>query len=299
MGSPLDHALPVLYALFVWWFSTGVVLYLDGLPPRTFRWSFGGATLLLVLGLALVDASGDDPTRGGAYLSFTGALLIWAWNEIGFLVGFVTGSRTAPCPPGCAGWRHFRHAAETILHHELAIAACAVAVVLVSWDAPNRIGALTFLALWAMRLSTKLNIYLGVPNLNEDFLPDHLRHLTHFFRRRPMNGLFPVSVTLATLATAAAVQRAAAAGDPFEGTGFALVAALLALGTIEHWFLVLPLPSEALFRWGLRSRERGSGAEVAPRAPAAAAAGRGGLHRRVDQARAALDQEVAEGGGDR
>ena len=45
-----DHGLPVLYALFVWWFSTGLILYLDGLPRRTFRWSMLGATVLAWLG---------------------------------------------------------------------------------------------------------------------------------------------------------------------------------------------------------------------------------------------------------
>ena len=35
---------PIFFALFVWWFSTGVILYLDGLPVRTFKWSRLAAT---------------------------------------------------------------------------------------------------------------------------------------------------------------------------------------------------------------------------------------------------------------
>ena len=31
--------LPILFALFVWWFSTGIVLYIVGLPKWTIRWS--------------------------------------------------------------------------------------------------------------------------------------------------------------------------------------------------------------------------------------------------------------------
>ena len=38
--------LPALYALFVWWFSTGLIIWLDSLPPRTFRWSMLGGTAL-------------------------------------------------------------------------------------------------------------------------------------------------------------------------------------------------------------------------------------------------------------
>ena len=38
---------PIFFALFVWWFSTGAILYLDGLPVPTFKWSMLAATLLL------------------------------------------------------------------------------------------------------------------------------------------------------------------------------------------------------------------------------------------------------------
>jgi len=42
----LESAAPALFSAFVWWFSTGIVLYLDGLPQRTFRWSLLGSTVL-------------------------------------------------------------------------------------------------------------------------------------------------------------------------------------------------------------------------------------------------------------
>ena len=40
----------------------------------------------------------------------------------------------------------------------------------------------------------------------------------------------------------------------FEVTSLSLCAGLLSLAVLEHWFLVLPLPFEALWNWGLRSR---------------------------------------------
>ena len=38
-------------------------------------------------------------------------------------------------------------------------------------------------------------MFLGVPNLTEEFLPEHLHYLKSFLSRKPMNLLFPVSVT--------------------------------------------------------------------------------------------------------
>ena len=42
------HGLPALHGLLIWWFSTGLILFLDGLPKRTFRWSMAAATVLLI-----------------------------------------------------------------------------------------------------------------------------------------------------------------------------------------------------------------------------------------------------------
>jgi putative photosynthetic complex assembly protein 2 len=289
-SSLAAHGLPVLYALFLWWFSTGAILYLDGLPRRTYRWSLLGATAVLGLALYGLAWSRAETTTAAAYVAFTCGLGVWGWNEIAFLMGFVTGPRKQACLDDCRGWRHFGHAIETILHHELAILASAAIVVAIAWGAPNQVGTWTFLTLWAMRLSTKLNVFLGVPNLSEEFLPDHLRYLTRFFTKKPMNLLFPVSVTVATVVTAWVVQRALAPdAGPFEATGNTFLAALLALAVLEHWFLVVPLPSTALWRWGLRSRSAGG------------ESGSGGvlvLHRRGDDPGPLLEQKAAEHGGD-
>jgi len=253
----VDYGLPVLYALFVWWFSTGLILYLDGLPARTFRWSMLGATALLAAALYGLAQSSAEPTVGGAYTAFTCALLIWGWHEISFLMGFVTGPRRTPCAPGCRGSRHLVHAIQAILHHELAILATAVLVAALTWGGANQVGTWTFLLLWGMRISAKLNVFLGVPNLTEEFLPAHLHYLRSYLAKKPMNLLFPLSVTAATVIAAELVQHALAPdADAFEVAGYTFLGALMALAILEHWFLVLPLPDAALWSWALRSRER-------------------------------------------
>jgi putative photosynthetic complex assembly protein 2 len=42
-------------------------------------------------------------------------------------------------------------------------------------------------------------------------------------------------------------------------TGQAMLATLCALAMLEHWLMVLPLPSDALWRWSLEGREAHSG----------------------------------------
>lgn len=261
-----DLALPVFYTLFAWWFSTGVILYLDGLPRRTFPLTLQVATVMLGAALYALVQTRNDTSVAGAYCAFTCALLVWAWQEIAFLLGVVTGPRRIACPPGATGWRRTGFALQAVLYHELALIVLAIAVVACVGTGSNRVGVWTFMALWGMRQSAKLNIFLGVRNIGDSFLPPHLRYMASYFRRAPMNPLFPVSVTLATGAAVLVwwtlVEGAA---DPFQTAGLALVGTMLALGALEHWLLVLPLPTDALWRWGMKSHQR---AAPVPQVPA-------------------------------
>ncbi len=251
----MGFALAVLFALFVWWFSTGVVLYIVGLPRRTYGWSMLAATGVLAFALAGVAATANDASAAGAYCAFTCALLVWAWHEMAFLTGYVTGPRPERCPPGSTGWKRFSYASQTLLYHELGILLTAVALFALTYGAPNQIGVWTFLLLWLMRLSAKLNVFFGVPNLSEEFLPDGLGFLKSYFAKRPMNLFFPVSITVSTIVTVLLVQPALGPdATEFEIAGFTLVATLMALAVLEHWLLVLPLPAAALWGWGLKSR---------------------------------------------
>ncbi|NJO53778.1 MAG: DUF3623 domain-containing protein [Bacteroidales bacterium] len=249
-----EYGIAVLYALFLWWFSTGIILFLDGLPRWTFKWSMAGATVLLAGALHGLWATGHEETPFGAYAGFSCGLMVWAWNEIAFLMGYATGPVRVACPPGVTGWARFSLATRTILHHELAILVSAAVVVAVTWGAPNQVGTITFFVLWLMRLSTKFNIFLGVPNLSEEFLPSHLEYLKSYFVRRPMNMLFPFTVTASTLFTTYLVHEAATSA-PFPAAAYSLLSTLSGLAVIEHWFLVVPLPVAALWRWGLRTHE--------------------------------------------
>lgn len=259
METALQIGSPIAYTLFLWWFSTGLILYLDGLPRSSFRWSLGAATVVLGFALVGLHRSGADATVGGAYLAFSCALMVWGWLEMSFLMGVLTGPRRTPCPPGSRGWQRTRYAIEAILHHELALIAGFVLVTALTFGAENKVGFWTYVILWTLRQSAKLNVFLGVRNLSEEFLPDHLRYLQTYFTRKPMNALFPVVVSVAMVASVLLWRGALSdQASDFEAAGLSFLATLMTLAVIEHWFLVLPFPADALWRWGLKSRQRES-----------------------------------------
>lgn len=246
----------VVFAVIIWWASTGLILILDGLPRGTFRWSLVVSTLLAVAALFGLAHTANQTSVSSVYCAFTCALLVWGWHELSFLTGWITGPRRIASPPGLTGWPRFSQAVQAILWHELGILAAGAAIISITWDAPNQIGTWTFLVLWVMRTSAKLNLYFGVRNLSEEFLPPHLTYLQSFFRRRPMNAFFPFSVGIATVVLTLIFMSAS---DPSttisQSVGLALVGTMLGLAILEHWLLVLPLSSTALWRWAIRNRE--------------------------------------------
>ena len=260
-----DILLPGAYALFLWWSSTGLVLYLDGLHPRTFRRSMNAATLVFAVSLLGLLLTRDSTSIAGAIAGFTFGFFAWGWQEISFYLGYVTGPRRTPCPPGCRGWRHVWHGVQVTLYHDLKIVASALVIHLITAGHPNRVGLWSFVILWAMHTSAKINVFLGVQNLTEEFLPEHLNYLKSFLTHKPMNWLFPISVTATTLMAAFMVHLAAAPGiGEFQRTAYMFLTTLLVIGVLEHWFLVMPLPPTALWQWSLKSRRRRGGA---PRPP--------------------------------
>ena len=81
------YVLPALHGMLIWWFSTGLIIFLDGLPKRTFIWSMAAATVVLCLSLHVLAISANDTSIAGAYLAFTSAVLIWGWARDQFLHG--------------------------------------------------------------------------------------------------------------------------------------------------------------------------------------------------------------------
>ncbi len=247
-------ALPVLGTLALWWASTGAILYLDGLNRRTFAVSMAIATALLGVSVWGLVASSTRTTEAAAYCSFASGLAAFAWQLVSYYTGYLTGPRKTVCPPDCRGWRRFVEALRTSLYHEVALLAFAFTFALLIHGAPNQFGLWTFLALWRMHSSAKLNVYFGVPNLNEELLPEHMRYLVSFMTRRPMNLFFPISVTLSTVVMVLLAQRALTASTDFEITGFSILATLVMLAVAQHWFLVAPVHVNALWSWGVKSR---------------------------------------------
>ncbi len=250
----IDYALPPAAALLLWWLGTGLVILLDRVPAacggrKTV--TFVAATTGAIAALVGIERTAHDHGVVAAYAGFTCAVVVWGWHELAFLSGWLTGPRREPVTPGARGRLRFVQAVQVLLWHELALLATGIALWAWLGRGSNPTAAWTFTLLYAMRVSAKLNLYLGVRNLALDFLPPRLLYLGSYFRRRAFNALMPWSL-LGGGAVVAWLIAGAQATTGGAQAAHLLLASLLALALVEHLMMVLPLEPSALWRWALR-----------------------------------------------
>ncbi|MEY4983779.1 MAG: hypothetical protein RIR62_2045, partial [Pseudomonadota bacterium] len=259
-------------ALFIWWFATGAILWrvtradLQGRDAHL--WSVLLGLPLLLGGFAGLAATRDDATVQAVYIAFLSALAIWGWIELAFLSGIITGPNRQPCPDGTPLPRRLWRAVGTILWHEMALLAALMAIAQYTLGGENRFGLWTFALLLGARVSAKLNLFFGVPRIHTEFLPRPLSHLPSHFRLAPMNWVFPLSVSALTFASACWLERVWAATTEGQLIGFTLLSALTLLALLEHWFMVIPLPDQKLWRWMIPADRQSPTMPVPPAPPA-------------------------------
>jgi putative photosynthetic complex assembly protein 2 len=244
---------PPIFAAFVWWFSTGAVLLLVGSVGRSQSLRAVCAGGMITIALCGLSVTAHDTSVGAAYMAFSCIIFLWGAQEIAFLSGWLTGPRAEPCPPDAKGFARFSFALQAIIYHEICLLVCGAVVAFTTLGAENLVGVWTYIALWVLRQSAKINLFLGVPVTNDELMPDAVQFLKTYFARKPVSAFFPLSVTLATAVLVVMIQRIVEVADtPFEVVGLTLVSTLFALGVVEHWFMLLPLPAITLWSWGIR-----------------------------------------------
>ena len=149
------------------------------------------------------------------------------------------------------GMARFNRAWHTVSHHEMLLLLGLFGILTVTRNAENTVAFWSYLILFVARISAKLNLFFGVPRINTEFVPLPLAHLKSYFRRGPITLAFPVGITFLSITAACFAERLIAAPDAATAAGFALLTALAALATLEHWLMVVPLPDAKLWRWML------------------------------------------------
>ena len=252
---------PALFAMLCWWFGTGAILWLVRRPRETFRWSMGVVSVLLAISLWTTSISMRDHSVGSAYLAFASVIVMWSWHEMAFLTGWLAGPRRVPLQPGARGWTRFSQSVQAILWHELALLANFGVLLWMQQGQAGHVAICTFALLWCMRFSAKMNLFFGVPETGEQYLPRHLVYLASYFRRGPVSLFFYLAVGLSCVVWAWMVWQVSS-GAAVISTGWVLLAALLGLAIVEHVIMAFPTPMQKLWGWAMQQSAAGQCEDV-------------------------------------
>lgn len=249
-----NFGLSFVVVIALWFVSTGLVAMLN----HRLRQSLGRALVIAgvcaIGGLSLVVLTSTLSAAWAAYASFVGGLMIWSWHEISFLSGAVAGSHRNPCPRNAQGWERFSAATMALIHHEIALAMTAGLLLSLAAFTVNSTGALTFALLFLFRLSSKLNIYWGVPNMSDELLPKHLEYLKSYFGPKRLRPFLPASILAIGALGLFFALEASAALTSAETAKNALLSCLCLLAALEHIFLAIPFRDSSLWQWALNGR---------------------------------------------
>jgi putative photosynthetic complex assembly protein 2 len=245
--------LPVVYALFLWWFTTGIIMAVYDRPRWLTRLYFVLATGVAGVAFFALLITRYQTDAAAIYLTIACGVILWGWQVASYYLGFITGlppspQQTAAAPLGQRFWWALRAS----LYHEVLAALGAVFIAIATTNAPNQWALWVYVALWLMHTSAKLNVFFGVRNFRIELLPRHLHHLGALLTKRNQNAFLGVSLVLAASTVLMLIYRAIVPqADPAQSIGLMAVATLLLLGILEHSMLVIPLPV-MLWGWGLR-----------------------------------------------
>jgi putative photosynthetic complex assembly protein 2 len=236
-------------AITSWWLLTGVALIAVHQPQHRRRAIFVFVSLVMMATWYVIPSNVGDNSPLASAVGFLLGLLIWAWLEISYLLGFVTGPNNKPCPDGASGWQRFIGGLGTTLYHELAVLMMVALLGWISYDSMNTTAINTLIVLWLMRWSAKLNLFFGVRHFNKEWLPNHLGYLFGYIKIERASWFLPFTTLLGIVATVGLYQLAYGATSLSQQMSFYLVGALMLLATIEHLFLLFPFQEEVLWRW--------------------------------------------------
>lgn len=237
---------PILVVIAVWWIGTGLVLFLQQSIVRVkapLAISLVVVSLVSLAGL-FIGGSGTEPWQ--SYLGFVSAICLWGSIELSYYSGLISGVHKRNCPDDCDTGKRFRLALGASIWHEVSVLFAGGVVMTLLLQAQNPAGLYSFLVLWLMRWSAKLNLFFGVPNFNTDWFPKRLAYAHSYIRRSPVTLFFPVSVILASLVAMHLISTALAMPDQ-QALTHILPGVLLLLAILEHLFMALPIADSELW----------------------------------------------------
>lgn len=237
----------IAFVILVWWTGTALVLVLQHrIHVSDSPWFRAVLLSTSLLGVFALYLSAGSLQWFSVAVAFVAAVTLWGCLELSYYLGLITGTHCQPCTPGLTEWQRFRQALSASIWHELLIVGVGIGLIMLLAARDNPAGLYTFLVLWLMRWSAKINLFFGVPHFSTDWFPQRLAYLDSYLRRAPLSYCYVVTMSLASVGLIALII-AATRSEGSLSLVYGLPATLLALAIVEHICMALPIADSRLW----------------------------------------------------
>jgi putative photosynthetic complex assembly protein 2 len=232
----------VLYAIILWWVSTGAIIVMYRKEPWTYDATVGAYTVVAAASLVVLVMLRHTNDLWAVYASFSAGTLLWGWNLACYYTGYITGPK-APLHDGTlSDAERFRHAMKRSAHHEWVSVVLVAASAGLAWGATNSAGFGCIILFYTLHMLAKLSIYFGVANFSGAWLPAHLQYITAYFGPRQFHWFSLCAIGLGVVGTVWCIAGVVSAQNVSHTVTYAFWGLICAAAVLELVVLLIPEP---------------------------------------------------------
>lgn len=237
----------VLFAIVLWWVSTGAIIVMYRKEPWTYDASVGAYTVVAAASMAVLILLRNTSELWAIYVSFSAGTLVWGWNLACYYTGYITGPKDPQPRHNLSDAERFRHAMIRSAHHEWVSVLLVATSAGLAWGASNIAGFGCIILFYTLHMLAKLSIYFGVANFSGAWLPAHLQYITAYFGPRRFHWFSVCAIGIGVIGTIWSIAGIQSSTVDSQTITYAFWCLICAAAVLE--LVVLLIPESQLHRF--------------------------------------------------
>lgn len=236
----MDIVVAVIFAIVLWWVSTGAIIVMYRKDPWTYDATVGAYSVVAAVSVVCIILLRHTTSLWAVYASFSAGTLLWGWNLACYYTGYITGPKE-PRPEGTlTDAERFRHAMIRGAYHEGISLVLVAGSVWLAWGASNIAGFGCVILFYTLHMLSKLCIYFGVANFSGAWLPAHLQYITAYFGPKQFHWFTVGAICVGFAGSVWSINGVVQASETHHAVTYAFWGLICAAAVLELVVLLIP-----------------------------------------------------------
>ncbi|MFM2309245.1 MAG: hypothetical protein RLY87_1366 [Chloroflexota bacterium] len=230
----------VIFAIVLWWVSTGAIIVMYRKAPWTYDATVGAYSVVAAVSVVGIILLRHNTELWAVYASFSAGTLVWGWNLACYYTGYITGPKKPRVEGVLTDAERFRHAMIRSAYHEGVSLLLVGGSVWLAWGASNIAGFGCVILFYTLHMLAKLSIYFGVANFSGAWLPAHLQYITAYFGPKRFHWFTLGAVGIGGVGTVWSINGIVLASESHQTVTYAFWGLICAAAVLELVVLLIP-----------------------------------------------------------